>query len=419
LAPLYFPDIKGVDIDFILAQGFSPFLISVAWSIDGQTLFAGGNVNKQGQFFIRRWTNAGKGSFEDWPVAGSYIRDLVPLANGKLAFSTISPASWGVLNLSGERVFFHGPAVADFRDDQGGLKLSADGMQVHFGFEAAGKSSAVFDIAKRTYIPENTPNLLPPLLSTPGISITDWNYTFKPKLNGVTLKLWQPMDRATSLAILPSGGGFVLGSWFGLQVADKLGNLRWFKPIPVHVLSVNTSADGRLVVAALGDGTIHWYRATDGIEQLVLYPHPDKKRWVMWTPEGYYDASAEGEDLIGWQLNQGNDKEARFIPNGQLYDVFFRPDIVQAKLRGDDISGLISITAAEALKKPPPNVGFTKIPISSKNIKDLAFPRFSRHVRMLTMNRRELHETNEIYSRVQNRGCQTSYRKRSFSCRCC
>ena len=34
----------------------------------------------------------------------------------------------------------------------------------------------------------------------------------------------------------------------------------------------------------------------------------------------------------------------------------------------------------------------------------LAFPRFSRHVRMLTMNRRELHETNEIYSRVQNRG---------------
>jgi len=50
---------------------------------------------------------------------------------------------------------------------------------------------------------------------------------------------------------------------------------------------------------------------------------------------------------------------------------------------------------------------------------ELAFPRFSRHVRMLTMNRRELHETNEIYSRVQNRGCQTSYRKRSFSCRCC
>ena len=31
------------------------------------------------------------------------------------------------------------------------------------------------------------------------------------------------------------------------------------------------------------------------------------------------------------------------------------------------------------------------------------------------MNRRGLHETNEIYSRVQNRGCQTSYRKRSFS----
>ena len=33
---------------------------------------------------------------------------------------------------------------------------------------------------------------------------------------------------------------------------------------------------------------------------------------------------------------------------------------------------------------------------------------------MLTMNRRELHETNEIYSRIQNRCCQTCCRKSSF-----
>ena len=53
--------------------------------------------------------------------------------------------------------------------------------------------------------------------------------------------------------------------------------------------------------------------------------------------------------------------------------------------------------------------------LNTRYIQYLPFPRFSRHARMLTMNRRELQETNERHSRVQNRSCQTSYRKRSFS----
>lgn len=86
----------------------------------------------------------------------------------------------------------------------------------------------------------------------------------------------------------------------------------------------------------------------------------------MWTPEGYYDASPGAENLIGWHLNQGKDKEARFIPNGQLYDVFFRPDIVQAKFKGEDISSMITLTAAQALKMPPPTLSFTKAPSTTK-----------------------------------------------------
>lgn len=37
-----------------------------------------------------------------------------------------------------------------------------------------------------------------------------------------------------------------------------------------------------------------------------------------------------------------------------FYDVFYRPDIVAAKLRGEDISGLITITMKDAIKSPPP-----------------------------------------------------------------
>jgi hypothetical protein len=43
----------------------------------------------------------------------------------------------------------------------------------------------------------------------------------------------------------------------------------------------------------------------------------------------------------------------------QFYDVFYRPDIVAAKLRGEDIGGLVTITMKEAVKNPPPVVEFT------------------------------------------------------------
>jgi len=43
----------------------------------------------------------------------------------------------------------------------------------------------------------------------------------------------------------------------------------------------------------------------------------------------------------------------------QFYDVFYRPDIVAAKLRGEAIGGLVTITMKEAIKNPPPVVEFT------------------------------------------------------------
>lgn len=46
----------------------------------------------------------------------------------------------------------------------------------------------------------------------------------------------------------------------------------------------------------------------------------------------------------------------------QFYDVFYRPDIVAAKLRGDDISSLITLTIDDALKNPPPTVEFASVP---------------------------------------------------------
>lgn len=373
----------------------------VAWSQDGATLYAAGMAVKDfdghSQFYIRRWAGAGKGIPVDWPVAENNINDLATLPDGRLAFGGSEP-SWGVVNAEGARLLYHAPEVADFREGYGvlegsykpevtqsadgtivvdvsGLKsdfaLSADGARVHFGYEALGKSPAVFDILNRNFLAADTPGLIPPLLKSPGLEVTDWfgMGITTPKLNGTAIDLEQG-EKSLSLALSPGGEGFVLGTSFSLKFYDRSGKSLASRNAPGVVLQVNVSSDRRWVVAAFGDGTIRWYDTTFFLEELAFYPHPDKKRWIMWTPEGYYDASPGGEDLIGWHLNQGKDKEARFIPSGQLYDVFFRPDIVQAKFRGDDISGLITITAAEALKNPPPILDFTKVPSASKSSKE-------------------------------------------------
>jgi Caspase domain len=51
---------------------------------------------------------------------------------------------------------------------------------------------------------------------------------------------------------------------------------------------------------------------------------------------GYYMASAGGEDLIGWHVNRGWDREADFFPASQFRAQYNRPDIVRLVLKTKD-----------------------------------------------------------------------------------
>jgi WD40 repeat protein len=346
--------------------GLNGDLSKIAWSRDGAWLYAAGQANKNGQLFIRRWAAPGGalaaskannpdrlGAPQDWPVASSTIFDLLALPGStpRLAFASGAP-EWGVVDDTGRRELFHAPAVADLRANHEGFTLSADGAQVRFGYEAFGKSPAVFDsqqrslqagsAAARALEAAATP-LHPPVTTAPGLDISGWEDSRTPRLNGQALALEQ-YEESRSLAIRPGPGGafdrsspgFILGTEWYLRAFDRNGQESWQQPVPGIVWGVNVSRDGRWVVAAYGDGTIRWHRATDGVEQLAFYPHPDQKRWVLWTPSGYFDASPGAEDLIGWHVNQGKDKEGRFVTGGQLYNALYRPDLIQRVVQGED-----------------------------------------------------------------------------------
>jgi hypothetical protein len=51
----------------------------------------------------------------------------------------------------------------------------------------------------------------------------------------------------------------------------------------------------------------------------------------------------------------------------QFYDVFYRPDLVEAKMNGENIDALASANLEEALKNPPPSVEFTSVKESGED----------------------------------------------------
>ncbi len=140
----------------------------------------------------------------------------------------------------------------------------------------------------------------------------------QPRLAGEVLPLY-PNDLARSLAIAPNSKRFFLGSAQALTAFDSAGAEKWRRPSRGEVLAVNASTDGRIVVAAYADGTIRWRRADDGRELLALQVlpnnnEPSKWDWVLWTPEGFYEATPGAENALKWVVNHGPDKAATTLP---------------------------------------------------------------------------------------------------------
>jgi hypothetical protein len=58
-----------------------------------------------------------------------------------------------------------------------------------------------------------------------------------------------------------------------------------------------------------------------------------RKRWILWTPEGCYDASPGAEDLFGFEIGGGEDQPAAFTPAAEMRWKYYKPDAVTRALR--------------------------------------------------------------------------------------
>ena len=88
--------------------------------------------------------------------------------------------------------------------------------------------------------------------------------------------------------------------------------------MPGVVWAVNISGDGRLAIAAYGDGTIRWHRMEDGAELLALFPFADGKNWIAWEPDGRFASTLGARDALRWVVNQGWDKAPLELRAGEV-----------------------------------------------------------------------------------------------------
>jgi WD40 repeat protein len=336
------------------APGTQGALSVVAWSADGGMLAAAGSYSERSeQHLIRFWQLRGNdvGAGKDSAAARGTITDLALLADGRAVYVSGEPA-FGIVDADGKTILRRESGKADFRGAwRDALRVSHDGAVVDFSTQEGGKRRQRFDLLAGSLLADAPArdDLRPPLISSDRVTFADWRDGARPSINDHPVRL-EEGERVHALGILPGAGAVALGTNFYLRLertgagsgqgraSDSAAEEAWRTILPAPAWSVNASGDGRYVLAALGDGTIRWYASGDGHEVMALFVDPRDRRWVVWVPEGFFDHSPRqtgsgGETLVGYHLNNGPNKLADFIEIGQLYNLFYRRDLVLAKFR--------------------------------------------------------------------------------------
>ncbi len=115
--------------------------------------------------------------------------------------------------------------------------------------------------------------------------------------------------------------------------------------------------NGKWIVTKGIDASVR-IKDMDTDEEVALLVGFRNGEWLVVTSEGYYNSSEKGAQYLSVKAGE------TFYSVESFYDVFYRPDIVAAKLRGEDIKDLITITMKDAIKSPPPVVQISPIAAS-------------------------------------------------------
>ena len=290
-------------------------LAAVTWCRDGDGqiwLFAAGTVvNAAGQNLLLAWRDGRPGAAIGLAVSLDSITNLVAHSGGGVVFGSSDPR-WGhVLPDRGgrslrlavvqdtQRLDFRGIAGRDWGVDPTGTVVE---------FRGTGAPPLRFDLAELTLIPvpDRRSDLSRPR-PVPDNALAPSALGFQPG------SLLRSTDRAGD------HGGTLYGGDDYLVLADLAGQPPVRREIATAAWGIAISGNGKVAVAAHGDGTLRWY-TMDPDHALAelggLFVTADGQRWVAWRTDGRFAHSAEsGAKLVGF-LQNGTFQPGQFSQGG-------------------------------------------------------------------------------------------------------
>ena len=383
-----------------LSLKYSPSILSnygekgtfavLSFSADGSKLYSAGtfkkaDINGQSIYGIRCWNEAGMGSYSNLFILKNTALDIKPLPNGSLAVLAAS-SDIAVISSLNQTIWYRAPGNDNDANigenwsiiNKSNFKINDSGTLI--GYTPRWLQAYSFDVLQRKLV-EETSLYTEPVETHNGTTVTDWANKKTTAINGNPVTFFNKNEPCRSTDINSSGKQIILGSSTNLYLLDNNAKMIWKTDLPGSAYAVNISGNDRVVAAALADGTIRWYSMTDGKELLAFYIHTDKKRWVLFSPSGYYDASPGAEDFLGWHLNNGPDNIPSFFPVSRFREQYYRPDIIDLIFETNNESKAISIAnmrkekkggqiqIIDITKKTPPSIIISS-PINGSTVND-------------------------------------------------
>jgi len=154
----------------------------------------------------------------------------------------------------------------------------------------------------------------------------------------------------SAFSFLADGRTFVTGGNDGVlfihdrATGDLLRELRGGHEGEINAIAEAPKAG--LLLTASADQTLALWNLETG--ELIVNGFFAGKEWILWTPQGYYYSSPDGDNFFGWTVNGSRGEDARFVKARQLKTYLNSPEIIRRaiilksakkaveELRGDD-----------------------------------------------------------------------------------
>jgi WD40 repeat protein len=335
------------------AENINSRLEILSFSADGKSLYGGGAYearDDKGNWrrVIRAWANEGKDTYTDFPLMQNIIVDIKTLPGGSVAVIGAYPEI-ALLSGTGKVLWYKDASKNDFAaKNKSHLRVNDAGDAI--GFTPLKQPALTFVVTSRS-LSQETASYPAPTDKNGGTEIDNWAQSNNPSINSRGVAFMQKLERTLSVDVSSNGKEILMGADFTLYKADSLARRLWRTSLPSEAWAVHISGNNKTAIAALGDGTIRWYNMANGKEFLAFYLNSDKKRWVLFTPSGYYDASPGAEDMLGWHINNGPDKAPSFYPVSRFRSQFYRPDIIDAVLQTRNEEEAIALANSHSTKQ--------------------------------------------------------------------